>query len=141
MCCFTPHIFIIFKPLITDILFATKKRERTQPTKVCSFSHTQHCRQWQNRIKSYSLWLLHIGNHLLYYDKKNSLFCKLFRIKISSKSFFQQFMPLFKPELKTCPVCESTHAVLPDFIIPYCSYSLFFILRVLGSYFFTSVLC
>lgn len=83
-------------------------------------------------------------------------------------------MPLFKPELETCPVCESTgnlqihsyykryliefidirivrheititrlqcdscgstHAVLPDFIIPYCSYSLFFILRVLGSYF------
>ena len=106
--------------------------------------------------------------------RKNSLFCKLFRIKISSKSVFQQFMPLFKTELETCPGCESagnlkihsyykrnlidfidgrvvhheititriqcdscgsTHAVLPDFIIPYCSYSLFFVLRVLGSYF------
>ena len=106
--------------------------------------------------------------------RKNSLFCKLFRIKISSKSFFHRFMPLFRPELETCPVCESTgnlkihsyykrnlidfidgkvvhheititriqcdscgstHAVLPDFIIPYCSYCLFFILRVLVAYF------
>ncbi len=106
--------------------------------------------------------------------RKNSLFFKLLKIKISSKSFFQQFMTLFRPGPETCPVCESagnlhihsyykrnlfdfmdgrvvrheitvtriqcdgcgsTHAVLPDFIIPYCSYSLFFILRVLGSYF------
>lgn len=106
--------------------------------------------------------------------RKNSLLFKLFKIKISSKSFFHQFMPLFKPELETCPVCESTgnlhihsyykrtlidfidgkpvrheititrlqcdscgstHAVLPDFIIPYCSYSLFFILQVLAHYF------
>lgn len=35
-----------------------------------------------------------------------------------------------------CDSCGSTHAILPDFIIPYCSYSLFFILRVLGEYFF-----
>ena len=34
-----------------------------------------------------------------------------------------------------CDSCGSTPAILPDFIIPYCSYSLFFILRVLGSYF------
>lgn len=34
-----------------------------------------------------------------------------------------------------CDSCGSTHAILPDFIIPYCSYSLFFILQVLGLYF------
>ena len=106
--------------------------------------------------------------------QKNSLFIKLFKIKISSKSLFEQFMPLVKPELETCPVCGSsgklhvhcyykrylidfvnektvrndatvlrcicdscgsTHAILPDIIIPYCSYSLFFVLRVLGEYF------
>lgn len=36
-----------------------------------------------------------------------------------------------------CNSCggHHTHAVLPDFIIPYSCYSLFFILRVLGEYF------
>lgn len=36
-----------------------------------------------------------------------------------------------------CDSCctHNTHAILPDFIIPYCSYSLFFILRVLAEYF------
>ena len=106
--------------------------------------------------------------------RKNSLFIKLFKIKTSSKSLFEQFMPLVRPELETCPFCNasgklqihsyykrwlidfiggkcvrhevtvlrcicdscsSTHAILPDFIIPYCSYSLFFVLRVLGEYF------
>lgn len=106
--------------------------------------------------------------------RKNSLLCKLFKIKTSSKSLFDQFMPLVRPELETCPVCkaagklgvhcyykrylidfiggknvrheitvlrcvcdscESTHAILPDIIIPYCSYSLFFVLRVLAEYF------
>jgi len=107
--------------------------------------------------------------------RKKSLFIKLFKIKISSKLLFEQFMACVKPQLETCPVCKavgkfkihsyykrylidfiggkivrhevtitryvcdscnSTHAILPDIIIPYCSYSLFFILRVLGEYFF-----
>ena len=34
-----------------------------------------------------------------------------------------------------CSCCEHTHAILPDPIIPYDSYSLFFILRVLAEYF------
>lgn len=106
--------------------------------------------------------------------RKNSLFFKLFRIKISSNLCFRRFMDLFKPERDTCPACGSagnlhihsyygrnlidfinghafhhditimriqcdscgsTHAILPDFIIPYSSYSLFFILQVLGWYF------
>ncbi len=33
-----------------------------------------------------------------------------------------------------CP-CGHTHAILPDFIIPYSTYGLFFILRVLAEYF------
>lgn len=34
-----------------------------------------------------------------------------------------------------CDSCEHAHAVLPDIIIPYSGYSLFFILAILGGYF------
>ena len=34
-----------------------------------------------------------------------------------------------------CGSCGHTHAILPDFIVPYSSYGLFFILRVLAEYF------
>jgi hypothetical protein len=34
-----------------------------------------------------------------------------------------------------CSSCHRTHAILPDVIIPYASYSLFFILRVIGEYY------
>lgn len=34
-----------------------------------------------------------------------------------------------------CDSCEHAHAILPDLIIPYSTYSLFFILRLLGEYF------
>ena len=102
--------------------------------------------------------------------RKNSLFCKLIRIKTSSKFIFDSYMAVFQPELETCPVCKScgnchvhayydrsvidfrngrkvtdslcvlrlicdschhTHALLPDILIPYASYSLMFILRIL----------
>ncbi|WP_416386820.1 DUF6431 domain-containing protein [Anaerostipes caccae] len=39
--------------------------------------------------------------------RKNSLFCKLIRIKISSKSIFHSFMNQFIPQLETCPICHS----------------------------------
>ena len=105
--------------------------------------------------------------------RENSLFCKLIRIKSSSKALFGSFMAGFRPELQTCPCCGTrgscrihayygrslvdfiggvpvrhslcilrlicscghTHAILPDFIVPYSSYGLFFILRVLAEYF------
>ena len=34
-----------------------------------------------------------------------------------------------------CQSCGHTHAVLPDLIVPYAQYSLFFLLRILGEYF------
>ena len=34
-----------------------------------------------------------------------------------------------------CDNCNHAHAILPDIIIPYSSYSLFFVLRILGEYF------
>ena len=34
-----------------------------------------------------------------------------------------------------CDSCNHAHAILPDIIIPYSSYSLFFVLRILGEYF------
>ena len=105
--------------------------------------------------------------------RENSLFCKMIRIKTSSKNLFDSFMDGFRPELQTCPCCGRkascsihayygrslvdfmggkpvrhslcilrlacpcghTHAILPDFIIPYSSYGLFFLLRVLAEYF------
>ena len=106
--------------------------------------------------------------------RKNSLLCKLIRIKTSSKFLFDTFMAQFRPELETCPICNSTgnchihdyyrrsiidfdagqrthsglcvlrvfcdscehaHAVLPDAIIPYSSFSLLFVLRLLGQCF------
>ena len=38
-----------------------------------------------------------------------------------------------------CSSCQHTHAILPDVIVPYASYSLFFILRVLAEYFIHSL--
>ena len=105
--------------------------------------------------------------------RENSLFCKLIRIKTSSKYLFDSFMDDFRLELQTCPCCGAkgscrihayydrslvdfmagrsvrhslcilrlictcghTHAILPDFIVPYSGYGLFFILRVLAEYF------
>ena len=106
--------------------------------------------------------------------RKNSLFIKLLKIKTSSNLIFESYMARFRPELETCPICNSrnncnihayydryltdfcnghqysscvhilrlvcsscdhTHAVLPDLIIPYKTYSLFFILRVLAEHF------
>lgn len=105
--------------------------------------------------------------------RKNSLFCKLIRIKSSSKKLFDTFMTDFRTEKVVCPVCGAsgtcsshasygrnlidfisgvpvyhkikvtrvicsncnhTHAILPDFIIPYSTYGLFFILRVIAEY-------
>jgi hypothetical protein len=34
-----------------------------------------------------------------------------------------------------CSSCKHTHAILPEIIIPYCSYSLLFVLSVLKDYF------
>ena len=105
--------------------------------------------------------------------RENSLFCKLIRLKTSSKVLFDSFMEGICPELQTCPCCGAkgncrihayygrslvdfvggapvrhslcilrlictcghTHAILPDFIIPYSGYGLFFLLRVLAEYF------
>ena len=106
--------------------------------------------------------------------RKNSLFCKLIRIKKLSRQLFEEYMLSFSWENETCPWCASTgnctscgsynrsiidfangrtvygevcvlrlvckscghtHAILPDSIIPYSTYGLFFILRVLAEYF------
>lgn len=75
--------------------------------------------------------------------RKNSLLCKLNRINILSKyghsSIDLKTGKKTKKELCIlrvfCKSCGHAHAVLPDLIIPYSSYSLFFILHVLGQYF------
>ena len=41
--------------------------------------------------------------------RKNSLFCKLIRIKSSSKFLFDSFMAGFLPEKETCACCGASH--------------------------------
>lgn len=106
--------------------------------------------------------------------RKNSLFCKIIRIKKTSIQLFNEYMQSYSWKNETCPWCGSnascvfhdtytrsmtdfvhgktiygeacvirlrctscghTHAILPDVIIPYSVYGLFFILRVLAEYF------
>ncbi len=113
-------------------------------------------------------------NHYSTMIRKNSLFCKIIRIKKSSIQLFNEYMLSYSWENETCPWCGSkgncvshgsytrsmadfvhgktaygeicvprlcctscghTHAILPDVIIPYSIYGLFFILRVLAEYF------
>lgn len=107
--------------------------------------------------------------------RKNSIFCKLFRLLIIRKSGFEVFNDAYsdiRPSSETCPscgckgkcssyghyyrnlidfedgkpqcrhikitrvICECghTHAILPDPIIPYLHYSLFYVLIVLAVY-------
>lgn len=47
----------------------------------------------------------------------------------------QRVKNIFRSILRLICTCDHTHAILPDFIIPYSSYGLFFLLRVLAEYF------
>ena len=152
-----------------------KEKERILPQHVLSL--TRECRK-QCHCRIYVLIKIgfsadsgHINTIMI---RKNVLFCKLIRIKKSSKVLFESYMASFCPERETCPICGSsgnchvhayygrriidfihgkpvtqeitvlrlvcvscghTHAVLPDMIIPYSGYGLFFILRVLAEAF------
>ena len=173
----TAHFYLHFPLTFRKFIYVTKNKRKNSPSYSSFFLFTQHdpyavpkqdlCPTqygFPASIESYSITMI----------RKNSLFIKLFLIKTSSKSIYEQFMPLVKPESETCPFCgssgnlhvhcyynrhlidfngkntvrhdvtvlrctcdscSSTHAILPDIIIPYCSYSLFFVLRVLGEYF------
>ncbi len=179
-CCFLRHVFIC--PLDHSFsfpysLFVTKK-EKEQPLPKFVLSLIPKC--YKNRFDAGHA--PPISDYLSYQQslcivmirKKTYFFCKIFRIKTSSKSLFDSYMERFQPEQETCPICGSTgtatsitttgrsiidfkagrqeksdlcilrvfcdsrrhsHAVLPDIIIPYSSYSLFFVLRLLGEYF------
>ena len=152
-----------------------KEKERILPQHVLSL--TRECRK-QCHCRIYVLIKIgfsadsgHINTIMI---RKNALFCKLIRIKKSSKVLFESYMASFCTERETCPICGSsgnchihayygrriidfihgkpvtqeitvlrlvcvscghTHAVLPDMIIPYSGYGLFFILRVLAEAF------
>ena len=178
-CCFLRHVFIC--PLDHSFsfpysLFVTKKKRKNSPYQS-SFFLSYPSAAKTGSMQGHAL----ISDYLSYQQslcivmiRKNLLFCKIFRIKTSSKSLFDSYMERFQPEQETCPICGSTgnchihhyygrsiidfkagrqeksdlcilrvfcdscrhsHAVLPDIIIPYSSYSLFFVLRLLGEYF------
>ena len=65
-------------------------------------------------------------------------FCRLFAsykrflIDFAKGRIHQHHVKIFRVK---CESCGHTHAILPDFIIPYCQYSMPFILQVLRVYF------
>lgn len=167
------HAFILTILLHYDIVFMEQKKEKEHHlSTVCSFSHTPACLPYSGSCPTREA----LAPPTFTMIRENSLFCKLIRIKSSSKDLFDSFMAGFRPEFQACPCCGAagscsihayydrslvdfiggrpvrhslcilrlvcscghTHAILPDFIIPYSSYGLFFILRVLAEYFWHS---
>ena len=178
VCRFLPHTFFLHSSLTyLTLIYVTKNKRKNSPFHSSFFLFTQYnpyAVPKQDLCPTQYGYPASMVSYTITMIRKNSLFIKLFMIKTSSKSLFEQFMPLVSPQLETCPVCGSsgnlhihcyykrylidfiggksvrhdvtvlrctcdscgsTHAILPDFIIPYCSYSLFFVLRILGEYF------
>lgn len=114
-CCFygTFLSVLLTIPLLSFIVNSVtkkQKREETAPTKVRSFSipYNECCKQVLQDLCPNVLRLSRKqSSQCNYYDKKNSLFCKLIRIKTSSKFIFDSYMAKFQPELETCPTCGS----------------------------------
>ena len=69
--------------------------------------------------------------YFVYYKFITDLFSKIL-LKPSAHSITPRILRVI------CSCCGHTHAILPDPIIPYDSYSLFFILRALADYFLHS---
>lgn len=138
-----------------------KRGERTAPTTVRPFSRDRACAGKPAAQPKIMI-------------REKQLFCKLIKIKKSSRQMYEEWNGQCTGSWWACPVCgcrgswqthgryerniidyesgqvvygriqirrvrcEScghTHAVMPDYIIPYSTYSLFFVLRVLGEYF------
>ena len=109
---FTARFFLGFLDHLITFSYShcvtNKKRERTAPPTVRSFSITQCCKT--GPMQGHALingCLLHKQSLYIVMIRKNSLLCKLFRIKTSSKFIFDTFMNRFRPELETCPICNS----------------------------------
>ncbi len=168
-CSRKPHFFFLTIPLPSDIVLMERKKRKNSTSTVRSFSLTPACLPYPGSCPTCEA----SAPPTVTMIRENSLFCKLIRIKTSSKCLFDSFMARFRPESQTCPFCGAkgsctihayydrslvdfingspvrhslcilrlgcscghTHAILPDFIIPYSSYGLFFILRVLAEYF------
>lgn len=165
------RVFFLYLPTFSVIvILVTIKKEKEQPRPkfvLSPFPLHRPCPESMSQL----FWPLYSSILMI---RKNALFCKLIRIKKSSKSLFDSYMDSFRPEKQVCPVCASfsnchihayygrrivdfiygvpvtmmvtvlrlvcdscghTHAVLPDMIIPYSGYGLFFILRVLAEAF------
>jgi len=150
----------------------THKKEKEQP-KPKSVLSLHRCSGHVSRIYVLLIKAPAVVSKDTTMIRKNALFCKLIRIKVSSKYLFDTFMASFRPEQETCPCCGAkgncrihayygrgitdfidgkpvrheitilrlvcdcghTHAILPDFIVPYSGYGLFFLLRVLAEHF------
>ena len=162
-------LFFLTFLLYSCIVFMEQKKRKNSTSTVRSFSHTPGCPPFTGSCPTCEA----PAPPTLTMIRENSLFCKLIRIKTSSKYLFDSFMAGFRPELQTCPCCGvkgscsihayydrslvdflggkplrhsicvlrlicscgHTHAILPDFIIPYSSYGLLFLLHVLAVYF------
>ena len=81
--------------------YGTKKRERTAPSTVRSFSHIPVCLPYTGSCPTHEAPAPPTSTMI----RENSLFCKPIRIKSSSKILFDSFMAGFRSELQTCPCC------------------------------------
>lgn len=98
---------INFNELYAETIFPAFKKKYIPQAEVCpSCGASGHCRFFA----SYDRFLIDF--------LKDHIYQRMVRIR----------------RIK-CEGCGRTHAILPDFIVPYCQYSLPFILRVLRTYF------
>ena len=134
MCRFLPHTFFLHSSLtFLTLIYVTKNKRKNSSFHSSFFLFTQYdpyAVPKQDLCPTLYGYPASMVSYTITMIRKKSLFIKLFMIKTSSKSLFEQFMPLVKPELETCPVCGSSGN-----LHIHCYYSLFFVLRVLGEYF------
>ena len=93
------HVSLLTIPCHSDIVFMEQKRERTAPPTVRSFSHIPVCLPYTESCPTCEAPAPPTYTMI----RENSLFCKLIRIKNSSKALFGSFMAGFRPKLQTCP--------------------------------------
>lgn len=114
-CCLTQHVF--FCIVMTDTM-TTKKRKNSPYHSSFFLSPLLRAANRSGAGSSPIYGCLLISSLLRTFTmiRKNSLFCKLIRIKTSSKSIFDSFMIRFRPELETCPVCGAKgHCRIHDY--------------------------
>lgn|GEM_PF-503568 len=163
MCCLLRHIFFLPFFFISDILLKKIKREETSPPKHPSLlfrrrflSKPTHYKDMIRIFYAFGKSLFNKTSDLLLFQDASNAFAPDDFVcpKCGRKhdcSFIQPYdrylislenggvvTHTIQVKQVKCASCGSIHAILPDNLVPYSSYSLSFILTVLRAYFFRS---